>query len=62
MDENKKKATYTLVEAGKILEANRETMSKLLQRREFKWVRLDSGEYRISRKSFDDWLDKGPAR
>ena len=62
MDENKKKTSYTLEEAGQILEVSKPTLSKVLQKKEFKWVRLDDGEYRISKKSFDDWLDKGPVR
>lgn len=30
----------------------------LLKKKEFRWIQLDGGKYRISKKSFDDWLDK----
>ena len=26
-------------------------------KKEFRWIQLDGGKYRISKKSFDDWLD-----
>ena len=29
----------------------------LLKKKEFRWIQLDGGKYRISKKSFDDWLD-----
>ena len=28
---------------------------------EFRWIQLEGGDYRISKKSFDEWLDKGNA-
>ena len=62
MDKNQKKTSYTLTEIKEILELSGPPVSKLLQTKEFKWVRLDDGEYRISKKSFDNWLDKGPVR
>ena len=30
----------------------------LLKRNEFRYVKLGGSGYRISRKSFDEWLDK----
>ena len=27
------------------------------KKKEFRWIQLDGGKYRISKKSFDDWLD-----
>ena len=33
---------------------------KLLKKNEFRWIQLADGKYRISKNSFDDWLDKQP--
>ncbi|MEQ2797502.1 helix-turn-helix domain-containing protein [Roseburia intestinalis] len=33
------------------------TIYNLLKKKEFRWIQLDGGKYRISKKSFDDWLD-----
>ena len=38
----------------------RQTLYNLLKKNEFRWIQLDGGKYRISKKSFDDWLDKLP--
>lgn len=32
----------------------------LLKKNEFRWIQLTGGKYRISKKSFEDWLDKQP--
>ena len=40
----------------KILEISRPTVYELLKKREFSWV-LIGRKYRISKKSFDLWLD-----
>ena len=37
---------------------SRPTVYNLLKKKEFRWIQLDGGKYRISKKSFDDWLDK----
>lgn len=58
--EIKEKRTYTVQEVKEILGVSRPTVYNLLKRKEFSWVRLNSGKYRISKRSFDDWLDKGP--
>ena len=60
MDERKEKRTYTVNEVKEILGICRPSVMKLMAKNEFRWVRLDGGIYRISKKSFDDWLDKGP--
>ena len=52
-----KKAVKELQE---ILGISRPTVYNLLKKNEFRWVQLDGGKYRISKKSFDDWLDKLP--
>lgn len=54
------KKTYTVAEVQTMLGCGRETVYELLQKREFSWVRIGAGKgaYRISRESFDTWLDK----
>ena len=51
------KRCYTIKDLQEILGVSRPTVNKLLMKKEFHWVRLDGGKYRISRKSFDAWLD-----
>ena len=34
----------------------------LLEKEEFRSIKVNGGKYRISKKSFDDWLDKGPSK
>ena len=51
------KRCYTIKDLQEILGVSRPTVNKLLMKKEFRWVRLDGGKYRISRKSFDAWLD-----
>lgn len=54
------KRTYTVEELQAILCCSRETVYSLLKRKEFRWFRIGAGRgtYRISRESFDDWLNK----
>ena len=54
MDE---KRCYTVKELQEILGISRPTVYNLLKKNEFRWIR-PGGKYRISKKSFDDWLDK----
>lgn len=54
------KRCYTVQEVQEILGVSRPTVYNLLKRNEFRWIQLDGGKYRISKKSFDDWLDKQP--
>lgn len=61
MAERSEKRTYTVAEVKEILGISRPSVYRLLEKKEFRWVRLDGGKYRISRRSFDDWLDKGPS-
>ena len=56
MDERR---CYTVKDLQKMLNISRPTVYALLKRNEFRWIQLDSGSYRISRKSFDEWLDNG---
>ena len=46
-------------EIQKILDISRPTAYALLKRREFQWIRLNCGGYRISKVSFDEWFEKG---
>ena len=52
------KRCYTVKDIQEILEISRPTVYNLLKRKEFQWIQLDNGAYRISKKSFDEWLDK----
>ena len=61
MDEKKEKRTYTIDEVKDMLGVGRRSVMNLLEKNEFRWVRIDHGRYRISKKSFDDWMDKGPS-
>ena len=54
------KRCYTVKELQEILGVSRPTIYNLLKKNEFSWIQLDGGKYRISKKSFDDWLDKQP--
>ena len=50
------KRCYTVKELQEILGVSRPSAYELLKRQEFRWI-LVGGKYRISRKSFDEWLD-----
>lgn len=52
------KRCYTVKKLQEILGVSRPTIYNLLKKNEFRWMQLDGGKYRISKKSFDDWLDK----
>ena len=51
------KRTYTVDEIQDILGISRPTVYELLKKNEFRWVQIGT-KYRISKKSFDGWLDK----
>ena len=51
------KRCYTVKELQEILGISRPTVYELLKKNEFRWVKINSN-YRISKKSFDEWLDK----
>ena len=48
--------TYMVEDIQVILGISRGTAYKLLEKKEFRWFKIGS-TYRISKKSFDDWLD-----
>lgn len=50
------KRCYTVKELQEILDVSRVAVYDLLKRNEFRWI-LAGGKYRISKKSFDAWLD-----
>ncbi len=54
--ENEKR-TYTVDEIQDILEIGRTSAYNLVKTNEFRSVRV-GGHIRISKKSFDDWLDR----
>ena len=59
-DKAVEKKTYTVAEVQTMLSCGRETVYELLRKREFRWFRIGTGKgfYRISRESFDEWLNK----
>ena len=52
------KRCYTVEELQVILCVSRPTVYSLLKRNEFRWFQIGGGKYRISKKSFDEWLDQ----
>ena len=54
------KRCYTVQEIQDILCISRASVYNLIKRNEFRWIRLEGSKYRISKKSFDEWLDKDP--
>lgn len=53
------KRCYTVEDLQIILCCGRETVYSLLKKNEFRWFRVGGkgGAYRISKRSFDSWLD-----
>ena len=51
------KRCYTVKELQEILEISRPTVYELLKKNEFRWIQIGN-KYRISKKSFDEWLDQ----
>ena len=51
------KRCYTVKEIQEILGISRPTVYELLKKNEFRWIQIGT-KYRISKKSFDGWLDK----
>ena len=49
---------YTVQDLQTILGISRKTVYDLLHRKEFRWIQIGNGRYRISKKSFDEWLDR----
>lgn len=51
------KRCYTVKELQEIPGISRPTVYELLKKNEFRWIQIGT-KYRISKKSFDEWLDK----
>ena len=51
------KRCYTVKEVQDILGISRPTVYELLKKNEFHWVQIGN-KYRISKSSFDEWLDE----
>ena len=51
------KRCYTVKDLQEILEISRPTVYELLKRHDFRWIQVGKN-YRISKKSFDEWLDQ----
>ena len=49
------KRCYTVQELQEILGVSRPTIYNLLKKKEFRWIQLDGGKYRMINK----WADKG---
>lgn len=55
MDE---KRCYSVKELQQILGVSRPTVYNLLKKKRFRWIQVDGGTYKISKRSFDQWLDQ----
>ena len=51
------KRCYTVAEIQEILGVGRQAVVSLIKKKAFSAVKLPSGAYRISKVSFDQWLD-----
>ena len=51
------KRCYTVKEIQDILGISRPTVYELLKKNDFRWIQIGT-KSRISKKSFDGWLDK----
>ena len=51
------KRCYTVKEVQEMLGISRPTVYELLKKNEFRWSQIGN-KYRISKKSFDEWLDQ----
>lgn len=54
---NQEKRCYTVQDLQDILGISRPTVYDLLKKKEFRWILIGT-KYRISKQSFDEWLDK----
>ena len=52
------KRCYTVDDLMIILDCGRRTVYDLLKKNEFRSFKLGGSGYRISKKSFDDWMDR----
>ena len=52
------KRCYTVADLQEMLMCGRRTVYDLLKKKEFSYIKLSGAGYRISKRSFDDWLDR----
>jgi excisionase family DNA binding protein len=52
------KRCYTVEDLQVMLAISRPTVYNLLKKHEFNWFQIGGGQYRISKRSFDAWLDQ----
>ena len=57
VDNIAEKRCYTVKEVQEMLGISRPTVYELLKKNEFRWIQIGT-KYRISKKSFDEWLDQ----
>ena len=48
---------YTVEDLEAILMISKRSVYNLLKKKESRWIRVGRSGYRISRKSFDEWLN-----
>ena len=58
VDVSSQKRTYTVLEIQDILSISRPTAYALIRKNYFRSIRV-GGQIRVSKKSFDEWLDRG---
>ncbi len=51
------KRCYTVEELQIILEVSRPTVYNLIRQKQFRAFQVAGGKWRVSKKSFDEWLD-----
>lgn len=52
------KMFLTVADVQQILRVSRPVVYRLIKRREFKWIMIGKRGYRISRPSFEEWLEE----
>ena len=57
VDKGLEKRCYTVKEIQTMLGISRPTVYDLLQEKKFRWFKIGN-KYRISKNSFDEWLDQ----
>lgn len=53
------KRCYSVKDLQEMLDVSRQCVYELLKKEEFRYFKI-GGKYRISKKSFDEWLDHQP--
>ena len=53
------KRSYSVDEVAEVLQITRQTVYKLIKRGCFRAIKVENNGYRIIKKNFDNWLDRG---